>query len=834
SPNNEGTVTTATGVTMEEGTPVTGTSGSSGTSSPATGISFTNLLTTHISDAMSSSVSSSPNNKGTVPTATGVTTEEGTPVTGTSGSSGTSGTGILTSFTRKGVTQSSNAGSSLVSTSTNTMEIMTTGGGINIEQVTSVTLTATVRMSPFVGVTVASTGSSAAETTTVLSPTASNTLANPDAITRMTVASVQWTSSATVGNVLESAITMMPSNVPSSMISSTSQAAVYFNSTSTVFATFQRSTPTRTTYSNLFSSGLPSAAITTASVNIGSSSLVTTATTITTTITTYSPDACRNASNVALPNGTCVPNNVGQEYSAGILNSGNASSVDLANSLSLYVASINNANASSGGNSTVSISKIEQSLSKLDNISITLSSDSSFLIAQPLNHSSNDILLGARFQRGLNGSAVTISTENSSLNSNATAAAVISEQSLVNVKSLQMFIIDKPTMYENADNKTNKSLASSVVVGSVQLLGSASVSLNISLYFKISPEYQPNVSATYLCSFYDISNSCWNETGCTGALFNPVFSRYECSCNHLTAFAITWSAASVSDTTNNLISTNPVTRIDIDTSFESTSSTLTSLSSGNSTSSVTLATGIASTTEEVTNIVSTIKSSTVSSTGTTVASSTANSTATTVASSTATSTATTVASSTANSIATTVASSTANSTATTVASSTANSTATMMASSTTNNIATTINSRDNTTELVSSVQSTSSSTTTNITGTAARTGSITTVLITSVQSTASSTTANLVLSTVTSVSANVSTLTASSTGQSMSSNSVLSAFSSAPLTTISTSVASSSLFTTAATITTTISTYSPDTCRNSSNVALPNGTCVPYNVGQVC
>ncbi|CAF2100996.1 unnamed protein product, partial [Rotaria magnacalcarata] len=197
-------------------------------------------------------------------------------------------------------------------------------------------------------------------------------------------------------------------------------------------------------------------------------------------------------------------------------------------------------NASSGGNSTVPISVIEQSLSKVDNISITLSSDSSFLIAQPLNHSSKDILSGARFQRGLNGSAVMISTENSSLNSNATAAAVISEQSLVNIKSLQMFIIDKPTMYENADNKTNKSLASSVVIGSVQLLTSASVPLNISLYFKISPEYQPNVSATYLCSFYDISNSCWNETGCTDALFNRALSRYECSCNHLTSFALIW------------------------------------------------------------------------------------------------------------------------------------------------------------------------------------------------------------------------------------------------------------------------------------------------------
>ncbi|CAF4719227.1 unnamed protein product, partial [Rotaria socialis] len=66
----------------------------------------------------------------------------------------------------------------------------------------------------------------------------------------------------------------------------------------------------------------------------------------------------------------------------------------------------------------------------------------------------------------------------------------------------------------------------------------------------------------------------------------------------------------------------------------------------------------------------------------------------------------------------------------------------------------------------------------------------------------------------------------------MSSNSVSSTFSSAALTTASISIGSSSLVTTAATITTTISTYSPDACRNSSNVALANGTCVPYNVGQ--
>ncbi|CAF1979819.1 unnamed protein product [Rotaria magnacalcarata] len=336
-------------------------------------------------------------------------------------------------------------------------------------------------------------------------------------------------------------------NSPPPTRSTASTAPPTFTSTSTmstssaspsITSTISTSTsPTSTSTSPIT---ISTSSTTLTSTNTTSTPTSTAASSTSTTTTGYTPDMCRNSSQVALSNGTCVSSAAGQEYSAGILNSGNTSSVDLANALSLYVASINSANTSSDANSTVSISKIEQSLSKLNNISITISSDTSFLIAQPLNQSSNDILLGARFQRGFSGSLVTHSIKDSSLNSNTSVAAVIAEQSLVNVKSLQMFIIDKPIMYENADNKTNKSLASSVVVGSVQLLSSASASMNISLYFKISPEYQPNVSATYLCSFYDISNSCWNETGCTNALFNPAFSRYECSCNHLTSFALIW------------------------------------------------------------------------------------------------------------------------------------------------------------------------------------------------------------------------------------------------------------------------------------------------------
>ncbi|CAF3597583.1 unnamed protein product [Rotaria socialis] len=326
-----------------------------------------------------------------------------------------------------------------------------------------------------------------------------------------------------------------------------STAPATFTSTSTVStssaspsitSTISMSTSPRSTSTSRIT--ISTSLTTLTSTNTTSTSTSTAVSSMSTTATAYTPDVCRNSSQVALPNGTCVSYAAGQEYSAGILHRGNASSVDLADALSLYVASINNANMSRDANSTVSINIIEESLRNLNNTSITISSDTSILIAQPLNHSSNDILLGARFQRGFSGASVTNSTKDSSLHSNITVAAVIAEQSLLNVKSLQMFIIDKPTMYENVDNKTNKSLASSVVIGSVQPISSTSVPMNISLYFKISPEYQPNVSATYLCSFYDISNSRWNETGCTNPLFNPAFSRYECSCNHLTSFALIW------------------------------------------------------------------------------------------------------------------------------------------------------------------------------------------------------------------------------------------------------------------------------------------------------
>jgi hypothetical protein len=104
-----------------------------------------------------------------------------------------------------------------------------------------------------------------------------------------------------------------------------------------------------------------------------------------------------------------------------------------------------------------------------------------------------------------------------------------------------MLIIDKPTTYENIDTSSNEILASSVIVVSVQRNSSSSSSMNISLYFQVLPDYRPSVDAIYSCSFYDLNRSRWNQSGCTTPLFNAPLNRYECSCNHLSTFALVWS-----------------------------------------------------------------------------------------------------------------------------------------------------------------------------------------------------------------------------------------------------------------------------------------------------
>jgi hypothetical protein len=228
-----------------------------------------------------------------------------------------------------------------------------------------------------------------------------------------------------------------------------------------------------------------------------------------------------------------------QAIASNILNNGTANSTILADALSLYIQATANTNGSLSNN--ISASTIDSVVTSLfSNVSLLRNTTSSFLIVQPVNQSATINVLGALFERGIGGEFVSSGNIDNFFASNASAGAIITDHSPGAI-SLNMLIIDKPSFYTNIDNSTdNKSLASSVIVAAVKRNHSASMASNISLYFEVLPEYQPTVSATYLCSFYDTTTFIWNETGCTAPEYNGTYNRYKCSCNHLTTFALTW------------------------------------------------------------------------------------------------------------------------------------------------------------------------------------------------------------------------------------------------------------------------------------------------------
>ena len=121
-----------------------------------------------------------------------------------------------------------------------------------------------------------------------------------------------------------------------------------------------------------------------------------------------------------------------------------------------------------------------------------------------------------------------------------------------------MLIIDKPKLYEDIDNSSGRHLASSVVVTDLKRNNTSILSqVNISLFFQVLDEYRPTGSATYTCSFYDTDSQRWNDSGCTAPQLNQAFNRYECSCNHLTSFALLWLP--IASTTMNTIITTETT-----------------------------------------------------------------------------------------------------------------------------------------------------------------------------------------------------------------------------------------------------------------------------------
>lgn len=160
-------------------------------------------------------------------------------------------------------------------------------------------------------------------------------------------------------------------------------------------------------------------------------------------------------------------------------------------------------------------------------------------MAQTPKQLDGNFIIGAVFNDGRGGAIVQDNNRSESLMPNISVAAILSLSSVANLTSLNIFIIETPAVFKNIDRFTNKTMASSMVVASTTPR-SAPVAINITLAFKVLSEFKPNVTADYSCEFYDTNSLSWNNSGCTPAVLNTDFQRYECSCNHLTSFALIW------------------------------------------------------------------------------------------------------------------------------------------------------------------------------------------------------------------------------------------------------------------------------------------------------
>ncbi|CAF2190600.1 unnamed protein product, partial [Rotaria magnacalcarata] len=323
-------------------------------------------------------------------------------------------------------------------------------------------------------------------------------------------------------------------NVSTTTDSNTGCYTVCFSTTTAIVPTASTTTaivPTASTTTTI----VPTASTTTTIVPTAS-----TTTAIVPTATTTFTDSCNDSIEI-LQGDTCISKNILQMSAVNALRNATANANATADALSLYFNSIASPSALSDSQYVLSPDDIDSYVDRLKNVTLMRNTKASFILAQDISQFANIRRVGATFTRGIGGAGVGIPNGSDTLSSNATAAALLESKSLSDVKSFSMLIIDSPNTYRNIDNSTKRNLVSSVIVASPQRNIASSNAINIALYFRVLPEFEPKVPADYFCSFYDTNTQAWNESGCTHPTYNESLDRYECNCSHTTTFALVWS-----------------------------------------------------------------------------------------------------------------------------------------------------------------------------------------------------------------------------------------------------------------------------------------------------
>ena len=168
-------------------------------------------------------------------------------------------------------------------------------------------------------------------------------------------------------------------------------------------------------------------------------------------------------------------------------------------------------------------------------------------------------MIGASFEKNVGSAIVNTYNYPVVVNSTVSAAGIVTLNSLYNVKSFNILIINNPTAFQNIDNSSGKILVSSIVNPTITRYDpTVAMPLNIQLFFQVLRK--PSLTAQdseYSCVFYDTNSSQWNDSGCSKPTFNSVFNRYECNCDHLTSFALIWLPSSEDSPINATNGTGP-------------------------------------------------------------------------------------------------------------------------------------------------------------------------------------------------------------------------------------------------------------------------------------
>ena len=189
-----------------------------------------------------------------------------------------------------------------------------------------------------------------------------------------------------------------------------------------------------------------------------------------------------------------------------------SSSTEKTDALILYFLSADNLSTTNNMPNVLTPAEIDTLVDGLDEIE-PRKYDSIFL----MSNSTNNGVGGAWSKYNSSKEIVNITVQPRSTDSNISAAALISDQTINNTNRIKMLILDEPTAYKNFNPSDSYSIVSPIIVLGVDKRNSE-IPIDISLYFQDLENDTRPTNGRYACTFLNTTTSKWSDFGCTEPL----------------------------------------------------------------------------------------------------------------------------------------------------------------------------------------------------------------------------------------------------------------------------------------------------------------------------